>query len=53
MPVSDDLLWALLIFVVVTLITPGPNNAMLMTTGLNFGFRRGLPHLWALRLGSR
>lgn len=51
MPVSDDLLWALLIFVVVTLITPGPNNAMLMTTGLNFGFRRGLPHLWGVALG--
>lgn len=51
MPVSDDLLWALLMFVVVTLITPGPNNAMLMTTGLNFGFRRGLPHLWGVALG--
>jgi threonine/homoserine/homoserine lactone efflux protein len=37
--------------VVVTLITPGPNNTMLMTTGLNFGFRRGLPHLWGVALG--
>ncbi len=51
MIVSDDLLWALLVFVVVTLITPGPNNAMLMTTGLNFGFRRGQPHLWGVALG--
>jgi threonine/homoserine/homoserine lactone efflux protein len=24
---------------------------MLMTTGLNFGFRRGLPHLWGVALG--
>ena len=46
-----DLLGALLVFVVVTLFTPGPNNAMLMTSGLNFGFRRGLPHLWGVALG--
>jgi threonine/homoserine/homoserine lactone efflux protein len=47
----SELFWALLLFVVVTLITPGPNNTMLMTTGLNFGFRRGLPHLWGVALG--
>jgi threonine/homoserine/homoserine lactone efflux protein len=46
-----DLLGALLVFVVVTLFTPGPNNAMLMTSGLNFGFRRGLPRLWGVALG--
>lgn len=48
---ASELLWALLLFVVVTLFTPGPNNTMLMTTGLNFGFRRGLPHLWGVALG--
>jgi threonine/homoserine/homoserine lactone efflux protein len=48
---SSELFWALLLFVVVTLFTPGPNNAMLMTTGLNFGFRRGQPHLWGVALG--
>ncbi len=48
---SSELLWALMLFVVVTLFTPGPNNTMLMTTGLNFGFRRGLPHLWGVALG--
>jgi threonine/homoserine/homoserine lactone efflux protein len=37
--------------VVVTLFTPGPNNTMLMSSGLNFGFRRGLPHLWGVSLG--
>jgi len=51
LPVPDELLWALLVFVLVTLFTPGPNNAMLMTTGLNFGFRRGLPHLCGVALG--
>jgi threonine/homoserine/homoserine lactone efflux protein len=48
---APDLAWALLGFVVVTLFTPGPNNTMLMFSGLNFGFRRGLPHLWGVALG--
>ena len=48
---TPDLVWALLGFVVVTLFTPGPNNTMLMTSGLNFGFRRGLPHMWGVSLG--
>ena len=48
---ASDLAWALLGFVVVTLFTPGPNNTMLMSSGLNFGFRRGLPHLWGVSLG--
>lgn len=46
-----DLAGALLLFVAVTLITPGPNNAMLMASGLNHGFRRGLPHLFGVALG--
>lgn len=48
---NTDLAAALLLFVVVTLVTPGPNNAMLMATGLTFGFRRGLPHLLGVALG--
>jgi threonine/homoserine/homoserine lactone efflux protein len=48
---SSELFWALLVFVVVTLITPGPNNTMLLASGLNFGFRRGLPHLLGVALG--
>jgi threonine/homoserine/homoserine lactone efflux protein len=47
----SELHWALLLFVVVTSFTPGPNNAMLLATGLNFGFRRGQPHLWGVALG--
>ena len=42
---------ALVTFCVVTLFTPGPNNIMLMTTGLNFGLRRGLPHMFGVALG--
>lgn len=32
-------------------ITPGPNNLMLATAGLNFGLRRTLPHLLGVVLG--
>ena len=46
-----DLLLALAVFCLVTLFTPGPNNLMLMTSGLNFGFRQGLPHLLGVVLG--
>ena len=38
-------------FAFVASATPGPNNIMLMTSGLNFGFRRTLPHFWGVDLG--
>lgn len=41
---SLELFGALCVFAAVTLFTPGPNNVMLMASGLNFGFRRTLPH---------
>ena len=46
-----ELLFALALFCAVTLFTPGPNNLMLMSSGLNFGFRRGVPHLLGVTLG--
>jgi threonine/homoserine/homoserine lactone efflux protein len=46
-----DLLIALAVFRLVTLFTPGPNNLMLMASGLNFGIRRGMPHLLGVVLG--
>jgi threonine/homoserine/homoserine lactone efflux protein len=36
---------ALLVFTVVAAFTPGPNNLMLLSSGVNFGFRRTLPHM--------
>lgn len=39
------LLPALLGFALVTTVTPGPNNLMLMASGANFGFRRTIPHM--------
>lgn len=31
--------------------TPGPNNVMLTASGVNFGFRRTLPHIAGINLG--
>ncbi len=46
-----DLLSALAGFAIVTLFTPGPNNLMLMASGVSFGYRRTLPHLLGVALG--
>jgi threonine/homoserine/homoserine lactone efflux protein len=46
-----DLWLALATFCAATLVTPGPNNLMLMTSGLNYGFRRTLPHFWGVAIG--
>lgn len=32
-------------------VTPGPNNIMLMTSGVNFGVKRSLPHLSGVCIG--
>lgn len=48
---SHQLLLAFIVFAVVMFFTPGPNNIMLLTSGLNFGFRRTLPHLAGVVFG--
>ncbi|MGF6607299.1 threonine/homoserine/homoserine lactone efflux protein [Paraburkholderia sp. WSM4175] len=40
-----------ILFALVTSITPGPNNTMLLASGVNFGFRRTLPHLSGISVG--
>ena len=42
---------AFFLFAVSMLFTPGPNNVMLMTSGLNFGINKSLPHLFGVCLG--
>ncbi|RMC93293.1 LysE family translocator [Aquitalea palustris] len=42
---------ALLSYVGVMSITPGPNNLMLASSGVNYGFRRTLPHMLGISLG--
>jgi threonine/homoserine/homoserine lactone efflux protein len=41
----------LVAFAFVTSITPGPNNLMLLASGVNFGFRRSLPHMFGVGFG--
>ena len=48
---TPDLLLALIAFAFVTSITPGPNNLMLLASGVNFGFRRTLPHMLGIGVG--
>ncbi|MDP3384853.1 MAG: LysE family translocator [Phenylobacterium sp.] len=48
---TPQLLGALGLFAFASSITPGPNNAMLMTSGANYGFARTLPHLAGVVLG--
>lgn len=42
---SLDMFLALLVYAFVTSITPGPNNLMLLASGVNFGFVRTIPHM--------
>lgn len=38
-------------FAFVTSVTPGPNNMMLFASGVNFGFRRTIPHMFGIGAG--
>lgn len=38
-------------FVLVSSITPGPNNTMVLASGVNFGFVRTIPHLLGISSG--
>ncbi|MCZ8178718.1 MAG: LysE family translocator [Rhizobium sp.] len=48
---SVDTLLALVLFAFATSITPGPNNMMLFASGVNFGFRRTVPHMLGIGAG--
>lgn len=39
------------IYIFVMMVTPGPNNTMLMASGLNFGGRRTFPHALGIMCG--
>ena len=46
-----DVFIALAGFSFVSSITPGPNNIMLLTSGVNFGFKRTIPHMFGIGFG--
>ena len=41
----------LLTYMATMSVTPGPNNLMLAASGVNFGFRRTLPHMLGISIG--
>ncbi|MCQ3033109.1 LysE family translocator [Pseudomonas syringae] len=51
MSLSLDLLLAFALFAFVTSVTPGPNNMMLLASGVNFGFNRTMPHMLGICCG--
>lgn len=48
---SVDVFLALLAFAFVSSITPGPNNLMLLASGVNYGFMRSVPHMLGIGAG--
>ncbi|MBW8635836.1 LysE family translocator [Hoeflea sp. WL0058] len=46
----ETFLW-MVVFALVTSVTPGPNNLMLLASGVNFGFARTIPHMFGIALG--
>ena len=49
-PVMNELV-ALVAFAFVGSVSPGPNNTVLWASGLQFGFRRTIPHVLGTALG--
>ena len=48
---DTNLIFALVSFYFVMYVTPGPNNAMVLTSGLKFGFFRSIPHMTGITIG--
>ena len=46
-----NILFALISFYFVMYVTPGPNNAMVLASGLRFGFLRTIPHMSGITIG--
>jgi len=48
---SHQLLFAFVIFAIAMFFTPGPNNIMLLSSGLTYGFRPTVPHIAGITFG--
>jgi threonine/homoserine/homoserine lactone efflux protein len=48
---SQDLILSLIVFAFVGAMTPGPNNTMLLASGVNFGFSRTRAHMLGVTIG--
>jgi len=48
---SHSLMFAFVLFATVMFFTPGPNNIMLLSSGLTYGFRPTIPHIAGITVG--
>jgi threonine/homoserine/homoserine lactone efflux protein len=48
---SQSLLIAFIVFAAVMYFTPGPNNIMVLSSGLTYGFRPTVPHIAGITFG--
>ena len=46
-----ELILPLLLFSISMTITPGPNNVMVTASGVNFGYKKTLPHILGITFG--
>ena len=46
-----ELLPSIILFAISAAFTPGPNNIMIMASGLNFGVRASMPHYFGICFG--
>lgn len=46
-----DVFFAVLFFAFSTTITPGPNNIMMLSSGVNYGVKASLPHFFGICFG--
>ena len=51
MSIMPELFLSLLSFSISMTITPGPNNVMVTASGVNFGYRKTLPHIFGIVFG--
>ncbi len=49
--IAPGLFAGLVVYAFVTSITPGPNNMMLLASGVNFGLARSVPHILGISIG--
>ena len=49
--IDINLFFALISFYFVMYVTPGPNNAMVLTSGIKFGFLKTIPHMTGITIG--
>ena len=49
--ITWELILAVSVYNFVMYVTPGPNNAMVLTSGLKFGFLKTIPHISGITIG--